>query len=363
VNQQEQLIEQKSNDPIYMKKYLKIALDIETEVLLWNDALKTNREHLECTNKRIEQLQATKRDADMFENTKESKRASIQEQIALLEEQREEEEKNKKSKKTKRKIIFCFVFVLIAIASYFVLPLVPPFESLSDKELPLRLIVSVLFSIGLGIVFIPTLLVLAVIKHFLLGTGKNNTTTELQNLNFRLSTLERQERETRVNNQQVATYLPQEIRKQTFLVDRINYIQQNFEETKRMRDVVYDEGVLPQKYQNIISVASLYQFLANGICTQIKGHGGIYDTYEYHVKLNDIITNLIEIRKDLHRIQTNQEILYDKLGDIHETLNEINEGIHNAAKEISSNTAMTAEATKRTAIATEWNNRETWYMY
>lgn len=360
MNQSEQMIEQKSNDPRYMKPYLKIALDIEADVLLWSDALEMNQEALHKTNQEIEELQATKRDVDHFESTKESLRASMEERKAVLEKELEEELQIEKKKKTKRKIVLGLVFVLVAIVSYFALPLLLPSYPWSDMELPLRLLVSALFVVGVVIAFVPLFLALTFLNHLLLRNTYHEP-TEFQSLTYRLAALERKERECQSNSRYVNTYLPQELQKQTFLVNRIHYIQKNLDEAKSLRDIIYSEGVLPQKYQNIVSVASLYQFLANGICTQIKGHGGIYDTYEYHVKLNEIITNLVEIRKMLHRIQANQEILYDKLNDIHDTLKDINSGIQNSANQIISNTAMTAEAAKRSAIAQEWRNRETWY--
>ena len=174
----------------------------------------------------------------------------------------------------------------------------------------------------------------------------------------KLAEFDREQKDTTISNRQIDSQLPIMVQKQSYLEDRINQISYHLDESRKVRDVIYGEDILPMKYRNIVSVASLYQFLVNGICTQVKGHGGIYDTYEYHLKLKEIIDNLSEIRKDLRSIRNNQEFLHDKLCDVQETLNDINAGISSTMKEVSSNTAMAAEAAKRTAIASEWRNRD-----
>jgi len=180
-------------------------------------------------------------------------------------------------------------------------------------------------------------------------------------LEKQLAALDSEEGKILASNRYVEERLPQVLKKQGYLEDMVGQIEQNLSESKKLREMIYSEGVLPERYRNIVSVASLYQFLENGICTQIKGHGGIYDTYEYHLKLNEIIDNLKKIRQDLRQIKLNQEILYDKLCEIDDTLNKINEGIENMNREMSAHAAIIAESTKRTAMAEEWRNREIWY--
>ena len=358
----ELMTEQKSNDTGYMKKYLKLALEIETDKIIWEDALKTHKAHLENTRNKIAELQNTRKNGDIFERTKDSIRSSLQEQIATLEKRKKEEEKNEKKKRKKKKVLFfCILAVMTAIV-YFCYPFFDP--RMTDLIFVLRLVVAILVSsLGVMIVMVPIGLFLAFVRHLLeLDNNKSEITQqEITRLQITLNSMAREEKEVIANKQYIDSTLPEMQKKQAYLVNMINHIDLQLDESERVRNMIYDDGVLHQAYQNIVSVASLYQFLEKGICTQIKGHGGIYDTYEYHLKLNDINTNLVEIRKDLCRIQANQEFLYDKLCDVHKTLESINAGIDSAAKEIVSNTAIAAEAAQRTAVAQEWRNREIWY--
>ena len=77
MNEAEQLIEQKSNNPRYMKKYLKLSLDIEADVLLWEDALKTHTANLEDTKNKIMELKDAKRYGETFKQNKHDKKTGI----------------------------------------------------------------------------------------------------------------------------------------------------------------------------------------------------------------------------------------------------------------------------------------------
>lgn len=363
MNETEQIIEKKSNDPKYMKKYLKLALDIEADVLVWEDALASHQAHLKNTKNEIDTLKNARREGDIFEGTKDCIRSGMQEQIAALEEKLKVEEKIEKRKKKKKKIVYGCILVAMFIFSCFFL-----FSKAEQSDISVWWVL--VLAAALSVVLFVTLLMLKLYFGFWGGLvraflGKSDseeeTQKELRKLRIQLHELDKEEKETMANNQYIDSHLPQIIQKQSYLENSINQISYHLDESRKIRNMIYSEGVLPVRYRNIVSVASLYQFLENGICTQVKGHGGIYDTYEYHLKLKEIIDNLVEIRRDLRRIQANQEFLYDKLCDVHETLNDINAGIGSSLKEVSSNTAVAAEAAKRTAIAEEWRNREIWY--
>ena len=361
MNESNQLIEQKSNNPRYMKKYLKLSLDIEADILLWEDALKTHKASLANTKNQIRELNTAQNDGKKFIQSKPDKRTGILTGIEIFKSCiKEEEKKERKSSLIKKSIFIGFFAIFFLLLYYFGagLPIMREVTDYKGSSLWAELLGCAMCT---GLVSFMSFMFFA----FLPSSFQScicDYQENIKKLEKELEQLEQQEKDVINNDLYITRTIPQIVKKQSYLTDMISRIEYNLEQSKKIRETVYDEGVLPERYRNIIAVASLYQFLENGICTQIKGHGGIYDTYEYHLKLKEIVDNLIEIRKDLRRIQANQEFLYDKLCDVHETLISINSGINSAAKEIASNTAMTAEAAKRTAVAQEWRNREIWYQ-
>ena len=110
--------------------------------------------------------------------------------------------------------------------------------------------------------------------------------------------------------EEIDTALPQEISNLehydtqcTTLVDQYNAITNELAEH-------YSLGVLDESYCNFVAVGTLYSYIRKGMCDTVRGHGGIYDTYEYHVKINMIVTKLDQIIRKLDVIANNQQYLY-----------------------------------------------------
>ena len=358
----ERLTELKSNDVGYMKKYLKLALEIETDVLVWEDALKTHRANLESTKSEIDEFNSAKRYCEDFERSKEERRTGILAGIEIFKSRIKEEDK-KARRSFLIKLCVCAGTFLILTTLFYLLgigkEMIGSESGTPEKLQPFfELIVSAAVPI---MIVLPMAIFMFLISPVVVDNYSMRLRENVNKLEKELKALDQEEQEIIASNQYVNSALPQLLKKKSYLETMINYISYHLEDSKKVRHMIYCDGVLPKKYCNIVSVSSLYQFLENGICTQIKGHGGIYDTYEYHLKLREIIDNLEEIRRDLRRIQANQEFLYDKLCDVHETLRKINSGISDMSKEVVSNTAIAAESAKRSAIAEEWKNRELWY--
>ena len=125
---------------------------------------------------------------------------------------------------------------------------------------------------------------------------------------------------------------------------------------KNLADI-YSNNVLPVKYRNFCAAATLLGYLKDGRCTTIKGHGGIYDTYENDVKANIIITRLTEIRDSVLRIEANQQILVQEMQSANRMLNSIQSSVNsidNTTKQIERNTAVSAIADQQTAAAASY---------
>lgn len=109
---------------------------------------------------------------------------------------------------------------------------------------------------------------------------------------------------------------------------------------------LYNKNILPPIYRNLSAVCTLYGYLINGRCTTIEGHGGIYDTYAYDLKLNAIVCKLDEILESLESIRSSQHELYMAVKEG----NAISNKIYEETKNISQNTSQIAVSTTAMAM-------------
>lgn len=121
-------------------------------------------------------------------------------------------------------------------------------------------------------------------------------------------------------------------------------------------DQLYSENVLPKEYRTIPYLATLYGYIERGRCISVKGHGGIYDTLEYDIKLNAIILGIEQVNRNLEQIKRNQIDLYYAIQEGNEITqklcNEIQAG--NRANQ-SLLTAISIEQQRHNAMQ-EWHN-------
>ncbi len=132
---------------------------------------------------------------------------------------------------------------------------------------------------------------------------------------------------------------------------------------KSMKDKIYGLGLIPSRYTGIVPVATMYGYLVNGICTIIRGHGGVYERYENDIKLGFIIQNLVDINKKLDVVIKNQEKLYNLMGDINSTLGNIKREIEYGNKmmsEIKSDSSIIATASTQSAVAENYLATHVW---
>jgi len=73
---------------------------------------------------------------------------------------------------------------------------------------------------------------------------------------------------------------------------------------------LYEEGVIYPKYQNLVAVSTIYEYLASGRCDRLEGPNGAYNLYEMELRQNIIIGKLSTITEHLEQIKENQYTLY-----------------------------------------------------
>ncbi len=112
---------------------------------------------------------------------------------------------------------------------------------------------------------------------------------------------------------------------------------------------VYNENILPPAYRNMVAAATMYQWLQYGICTQIYGHGGLFDKYDNELKYGRIIGRLDEINSKLDEVVSNQKTLIDQI----EYSNQIAEKTYQSVQNIESTNEQILKTNKNIERNTE----------
>lgn len=73
---------------------------------------------------------------------------------------------------------------------------------------------------------------------------------------------------------------------------------------------LYEEGIIYPKYQNLVAVSTIYEYLASGRCDRLEGPNGAYNLYEMELRQNIVIGQLSTITEHLEQIKENQYTLY-----------------------------------------------------
>lgn len=115
-----------------------------------------------------------------------------------------------------------------------------------------------------------------------------------------------------------------------YYYSQLNPAQESLKAAGESLAKLYSENLLPQKYRNFATVATMFEWLATGRCTSIYGHGGLFDTYEDYKQHEAIITKIDEVGKRLDCIESNQDILISEV----QRSNEIAEKTYNSVKNV-----------------------------
>ena len=141
----------------------------------------------------------------------------------------------------------------------------------------------------------------------------------------------------------------------------VSDVEKALNDARATLDRIYSLDVLPVKYRSINAVATLYEYLENGVCTTVQGHGGIYDTYEYHIQIGRIIAKLDVIISKLDQIQQSQTLLYETITESNQTLNKMSRDIEAGNKMFAQYSAASLMYQQQQTAALNWNNWNTWH--
>ncbi len=145
---------------------------------------------------------------------------------------------------------------------------------------------------------------------------------------------------------------------------QLNAVNNELKEINILRNKFYSENILPPQYRSLVAVSTMYPWLQYGICTEIYGHGGLFDRYEYDLKLGTIIGNLQQLNAKMDIVIQNQQTLIREVrrgneiaGDIlnHvESIENTQERIARDVSDVKTSSQITAMQSSRAAMYAEY---------
>ena len=99
---------------------------------------------------------------------------------------------------------------------------------------------------------------------------------------------------------------------------------------------LYSYDILYEKYQNLIAVTSILEYIDSKRCLTLEGPDGAYNLFESELRTNNIVAQLSEISESLDAIKNNQYLLYRQLQELNENVKNVSLGIDKCFKELES---------------------------
>lgn len=343
------------NSIVYMKGYLKFALEFEKNVYIWSQAMNK-------ANSRMKQIYSERKS---LEDRKTKTKNHLDSLGASNERQRIQKESEAANYRNKAKnnliaiaVSLIVLFILGLILGYAVIN--QPDVTLSIPEkfvMPLlgfaTMIIGSLFT-GL----LPACLGRYVSNKKYAASLEEEAKELASGDSCRRKEILLRELESEAENDWIVNNIEEAV-----VVERQEEIQKALIAAKNNLMQIYSENVLPQKYRTLTAVATLYEYLETGRCNTIQGHGGIYDTYEVEKIHLAQLQQMVQMNETLSRIEDNQRYICQELRQANRTLSSINASLSEIEKtnaEIAKNTAISAVANQQTAAAAQWMAWRTW---
>ncbi len=141
----------------------------------------------------------------------------------------------------------------------------------------------------------------------------------------------------------------------TTIPNEIALRERTLRQTKNILQKYYNMGFIYPKYQGLVPICTMYEYLESGRCFSLIGPHGAYNLYEeelrMHViigKLDDVIYRLDDISEKLDDIGASQRLLVQEIRQSNSRLNQISKTLDN----IENNTALTQYYSSITASNT-----------
>lgn len=312
------------NDPIFMKEYLRYVTKFEEYVYVWQNSVRIAEQ--KCASL-VQERNALLQKRNMATNNLAAIDSTIQKEANAI--QRKINKIQSDIKRTKKFKIFGACSFVIGIVM-----LIFGGVSFVTSKGENSSLTMLLVAAGFGLTALGVMLVFSAFAYFdgLLYSKLFNKPTKKQLLDIYTEELRQfvATGQSTVRKNQING----EISRISSDIEKINYSIQLAEKNKSQfvsvlvkakntLNDMYAMNVLPEKYRTLTAVATLYEYLENGVCIIVMGHGGIYDAYENHFRMGLIISKLDEISRKLDVVIANQKFLYDELRKCNDTLGKI----------------------------------------
>lgn len=344
------------NSVPFMKDYLKHALEFEKYIYIWSNSM-------DMADVQMQTIYTKRRKVEDEYDSVRNSLDSLDARYAVLQslDEIQATEYKKKKKKNLLKFVVAITVILLIFAFFLFAYFFEDFRNFVGMNFA-AVIFCIVFFGGVSLIFGGAYLIglwsdlsdsKEKFKEFTEKADIKNVNDSRQN---EKAMLERKQSQAENDLEVVVTEESTLSEKQTEMTNFLHEAKKNLSD-------IYAEDVLPTKYRNFASVATLYEYLETGRCNTIQGHGGIYDTYETDLQRGMIIERLTEIRDSLDRIETTQRMLYTELNQANSTLLCIRDnlvGIEKNTEQISVNTAISALAEQQTAESARWMAWRAW---
>lgn len=121
-------------------------------------------------------------------------------------------------------------------------------------------------------------------------------------------------------------------------------------DTMKLLIEYYNLGYIYPKYQGLVPVSTIYEYLDSGRCSSLTGADGAYNLYESELRQNLIIEKLDDVLVKLDEIVYNQKLLSDAIAESSRLIS----SLCTSVEVMNNNTAVTACYSKVTAENTKY---------
>ena len=93
---------------------------------------------------------------------------------------------------------------------------------------------------------------------------------------------------------------------------------------------LYSKNVIYTKYRNLVTIATLFEYIDSGRCFELEGPNGAYNLYEGELRSDMIISSLSSIISNLEAIRNNQYTIYQSIENANATTHQLLQNLNNS---------------------------------
>ncbi len=337
----------KANDVDYMTKYLRYALEFEKSVYIWTNALMKLDTRIKNNNNEIQRLRSVISNSNQY-----LKDFDDDEQLNV---EHAEFQYSQYKKKAKKFLIFFAVFVLFSLLSMLAfVTIIDSGDGSTSTESDLFAAIIPITTITCSTFIVPICIFAPI--YFLYKAWKVKSQSKLfSSDNFRNRKKQIYQEELNIAQTDLKSA---SIRAENYTYRRKEVVQA-LQEAHTTLNKIYSEDVLHPEYQDLYIVAALCSYLEKGRCNTIKGHGGIYDTYDTEKIQIAQLASMHRIEERLDEISGELGAIYQEIKSANNTLNSIDMKMDNSLdiqRSINSNVSIGKTYLHQISLSNSYNN-------